>query len=407
MLVLAPRSLLQSVWANDIKKFAPGLSVSIARADDRAKAFALDRDIYVTNVDAAKWLAEQPASFFTRFSELVVDESTAFKHHTSQRSKALAKISKHFTNRCLMTGTPNSNTICDVWHQALILDGGQRLGNQFFRFRDTVCTPTQVGRQAQMVKWTDKEGAEEAVFGMLSDIVIRHKFEDCVDIPANHQYPVEYDLTAKQLTAYIQMEQTQMLTLAGASPAVLAINASAVATKLLQVASGAVYDGLGGYVLVDTARYELILDLVDQRKHSLCFFLWKHQRDALAAEADKRGITYRILDGGTSDRDRDEIVQGYQAGRYQTIFAHPKSAAHGLTLTKGTATIWSSPTYDLEVFKQGSKRQHRIGQTQKTETIIVIAKDTIEQKVYDSMLVKNARMTNLLDLFGTLIPKKK
>ncbi len=407
MLVLAPRSLLQSVWANDIKKFAPGLSVSIARADDRAKAFALDRDIYVTNVDAAKWLAEQPASFFTRFSELVVDESTAFKHHTSQRSKALAKISKHFTNRCLMTGTPNSNTICDVWHQALILDGGQRLGNQFFRFRDTVCTPTQVGRQAQMVKWTDKEGAEEAVFGMLSDIVIRHKFEDCVDIPANHQYPVEYDLTAKQLTAYMQMEQTQMLTLAGASPAVLAINASAVATKLLQVASGAVYDGLGGYVLVDTARYELILDLVDQRKHSLCFFLWKHQRDALAAEADKRGITYRILDGGTSDRDRDEIVQGYQAGRYQTIFAHPKSAAHGLTLTKGTATIWSSPTYDLEVFKQGSKRQHRIGQTQKTETIIVIAKDTIEQKVYDSMLVKNARMTNLLDLFGTLIPKKK
>lgn len=407
MLVLAPRSLLQSVWANDIRKFAPHLTVGIARAEDRAKAFAVDRDVYVTNVDAAKWLAAQPPSFFTRFSELVIDESTALKHHTSQRSKAVAKISKHFKNRCLMTGTPNSNTILDVWHQALILDGGQRLGNQFFRFRDTVCTPTQVGRSAQMVKWTDREGAEEAVFGMLSDIVIRHKFEDCVDIPPNHQYPVEYELTAKQLTAYMQMEQTQMLTLAGASPAVLAINAAAVATKLLQVASGAVYDGLGGHVVIDNSRYEMILDLVDQRKHSLCFFLWKHQRDALTAEADKRGISYRVIDGNTSDRDRNEIVQGYQAGLYQTLFAHPKSAAHGLTLTKGTATIWASPTYDLEVFKQGSKRQHRIGQTEKTETIIVLAKNTIEQKVYESMLVKDARMTNLLDLFGTLIPKKK
>ena len=407
MLVLAPRSLLRSVWVNDIKKFAPHLRVSVATAEKRAEAFAVDCDVYVTNVDAAKWLASQPASFFERFTELVVDESTAFKHHTSQRSKALAKISRYFKNRCLMTGTPNSNTILDIWHQALILDGGKRLGNQFFRFRDTVCTPTQVGRSAQMVKWTDREGAEEAVFGLLSDLVIRHKFEDCVDIPPNHQYSVEYELTTKQLNAYEQMEQEQMLTLAGSKPAVLAINAAAVATKLLQVASGAVYDGLGGYVSVDTARYEMVLDLVEQRKHSLCFFLWKHQRDALIKEATKRGVTFRVLDGGTSDRDRDEIVQGYQAGLYQTIFAHPKSAAHGLTLTKGTATIWSSPTYDLEIFKQGSKRQHRIGQTEKTETIIVVAKDTIEQKVYDSMLTKDARMTNLLDLFGTLTPKSK
>ena len=301
-----------------------------------------------------------------------------------------------------MTGTPNSNTITDIWHQALILDGGQRLGNSFFRFRDAVCTPHQVGRSAQMVKWHDKEGAEEVVMGLLSDIVIRHKFEECVDIPPNHQYSVEYDLTAKQLKAYFELEATQMLLLGGSKPAMLAINAAAVATKLLQVASGAVYDGLGSFQVIDTARYEMVLDLVEQRKHSLVFFLWKHQRDALVAEADKRGVKYRVLDGGTSDRDRDEIVRGYQAGVYQTIFAHPKSAAHGLTLTKGTATIWSSPTYDLEIFKQGSKRQHRMGQTQKTETIVVIAKNTIEEKVWELLQEKDKRMTNLLDLFGTL-----
>jgi SNF2 family DNA or RNA helicase len=188
------------------------------------------------------------------------------------------------------------------------------------------------------------------------------------------------------------------------TPNILAINAAAVATKLLQVASGAVYDGMGGYQVIDTARYEMILDLVEQRKHSLVFFLWKHQRDALLKEAEKRGISFAVIDGNTSDRDRDEIIQGYQAGVYQTIFAHPKSAAHGLTLTKGTATIWASPTYDLEIFKQGSKRQHRLGQTQKTETIVLLAKDTIEQRVYDLMLGKDARMTNLLDLFGLAVP---
>ena len=404
MLVLAPRSLLRSVWANDLRKFAPQLRVSVADASNRAAAFEADADVYVTNIDAVKWIAEQKSVFFKRFDELVIDESTAYKHHTSQRSKSVSKISKFFKNRCCLTGTPNSNSITDVWHQAFILDGGARLGNSFYRFRDSVCTPTQVGRNANALKWADKEGAEEAVFSLLSDIVVRHKFEDCVDIPANHQYVLDYELTPKQMRSYTELETTQLLTLRGKSPAILAINAAAVATKLLQVASGAVYDGLGGYQVIDNSRYEMVLDLVEQRKHSLVIFLWKHQRDALVAEAVKRGVNYAVLDGETSDKRREEIVQGFQAGVYQVIFGHPKTVAHGYTLTRGTATIWASPTYDLEHFKQGSKRMHRIGQTQKTETIIIVAKGTIDEKAYELMEGKNARMTNLLDLFGTLTP---
>lgn len=406
MLVVAPRSLLRSVWLNDIKKFAPHIKVSVCDAANRDKGFAADADVYVTNTDAAKWLAAQKTPFFKKFTELVIDESTAFKHSTSQRSKAMGKIAKHFEYRACMTGTPNSLSITDVWHQAFILDGGKRLGNSFYKFRDSVCTPKQVGRQAQMVRWEDKDGAEEAVFGLLSDIVVRHRFEDCVDIPANHQYTVDYDLTPKQMKAYLDMEQTQLLTLSKSNH-VTAINAAAVATKLMQISSGAVYDGTGKYQVVDTARYEMILDLIEQRKHSLTFFMWQHQRDMLVAEAEKRGISFCLLDGSTSDRDRDEMVKGYQAGVYRTMFAHPQSAAHGLTLTRGTATIWSCPTHNLEHFKQGSKRIPRMGQTQKTETIVVTAKGTIEELVYQKMLVKDARMTNLLELFASNTPLRK
>ena len=408
LLVLAPRSLLRNVWVNDFKKFAPHLKVVVADATNREKAFAETADVYVTNVDAVKWLKMQKKHFFAKFSEFVVDESTAYKHHTSQRSKAAASIANHFKYRCCMTGTPNGNSITDVWHQVFILDGGARLGSSFYKFRDTVCQPTQVSRHnPNAVQWSDREGAEEAVFGLLSDIVVRHKFEDCVDIPPNHQYTVAFDMPPKQMQAYLHLEETQLLALASSKSKITAVNAAAVATKLLQVASGAVYDGSGAYAVVDTARYELILDLVEQRAHSLVFFLWNHQRDLLIAEAEKRKIKYAVIDGSTTDRTREEIVRGYQAGVYQTLFAHPKSAAHGLTLTRGTATIWSSPTYDLEIFKQGSKRQHRMGQTQKTETITVVAEGTIEQDVYDRMLSKDARMTNLLDLFGTLTPRKK
>jgi hypothetical protein len=348
----------------------------------------------------------------------LVHNCTAYKHHTSQRSKAALKISKFFKYRSCMTGTPNSNTICDVWHQVMLLDGGKRLGSSFYGFRNSVCTPKQIGFNANAVQWTDKDGAEEAVFGLLSDIVIRHKFEDCVDIPENHQYNVPYFLSPTHRKSYDEMQETALLQLYGPlekrvaarmrgkppTPiaTVSAIHAGVMAQKLCQIASGAVYESPDKYHLIDPSRYEMILDLIEERKHSLTFFLWKHQRDLLLSEADRRGITYALIDGSTKENERNDIVARYQRGAYQTIFAHPKSAAHGLTLTKGTATIWASPTYDLEIFKQGSKRQHRMGQTQKTETIIVTADDTIEQSVFDKMLVKDARMTNLLDLFSTL-----
>jgi SNF2 family DNA or RNA helicase len=90
-------------------------------------------------------------------------------------------------------------------------------------------------------------------------------------------------------------------------------------------------------------------------------------------------------------------VREYQEGKYQVLFAHPQSAGHGLTLTRGTATIWASPTYNLEHFLQGLKRVHRIGQTEKTETIVVVAEGTLDEVVWDALQNKSVKMTELLE----------
>lgn len=426
-LVLAPKSLLTSAWANDFAKFAPDMKVSVATAENRAAAFMADADVYVTNHDAVKWLVEQKKVFFEKFSELIVDEPTAYKHHTSKRSKAVAKIATKFFHPkddyhgAGLTMTPNSNGICDIWHQVYILDGGKRLGPHFYGFRNSVCVPKQVGRHQHAIDWVDKDGAEEAVFGELSDIVIRHRLDDCIDIPQTHFYEVPYTLRPGQRKAYDQLELAQLLMLITDAVAekltggkvkgttITAINAAAVASKLLQLASGAVYDERGEYHVVDTGRYELILDLVEARigRHPLVFFQWKHQKAQLVAEAESRKLRYAVIDGDAKDKDRDTIVKQYQAGLLNVVFAHPKSAAHGLTLTRGTSIIWAGPTYDLEWFEQGNKRQRRIGQKSKTEVVTILAEGTIEEKVYDMLRGKDARMKNLLDLFTTLVQDKK
>lgn len=419
-LVIAPKSLLRSAWEDDFKKFAPQVNVSVAPADKREAAFNVPADVYVTNTDAVNWLVKQDAKFFKRFDTLIIDELSAFKHHTSGRSKAMNKIKKHFKHRYGLTGTPNSNTITDLWHQMFILDDGQRLGKSFYQFRNSVQTPEQVGPQANMLKWTDKPGAEIAVGGLIQDMVVRHKFEECIDIPANHEYSVPYHMSPKQAKAYQQMEKAAITQL-DSGRIISAINAAGVMTKLLQIASGASYseEGSGntllqakaadalGYVPIDTGRYELVGDLVEQRDHSVVFFNWAHQRDLLVKEFKKRGITYAVIDGSTSDKARKEAVDLFQQGFYRVLLAHPQSAAHGLTLTKGTATIWASPTYNLEHWLQGNRRIYRAGQTQKTETIVVLAPGTVEDKVFKKLSDKNVRQSNMLSFLQEMFDDHK
>lgn len=398
-LVLCPKSLMRSAWQDDFKKFAPAVITTVCPAEKREIRFQDKADVYITNIDAAVWLAKQSAVFFARFTDLIIDESSAFKHHTSARSKATNKIKKFFKFRYLLSGTPNTNSVTELWNQMFILDDGKRLSTSFFKFRQQVCVPKQVGPSANMVEWRDREGAALTVSKLIADIVIRHKFEECIDIPENHLYSVPYELTTKQLRTYKQMKDEAVAEVARGGGFISAINGAAVTTKLLQIASGAAYSGdTPGTIFVDNGRYELVADLVQQREHSIVFFNWQHQRDGLFAEMDARGLNVAVLDGSTPDRKRKELVDDYQNGMYDVLLAHPASAAHGLTLTRATTTIWASPTYNLEHFLQGNRRAYRAGQKRKTETIVVLAPGTIEEKVYAALQAKNVRQSDLLEL---------
>jgi len=396
LLVLAPKSVLKSAWGMDIKKFIPEFTHTIAYATNRQKAFDEDVDIYITNLDAVKWLEKQKPSFWVGFDSIIMDEITFFKHRTSARSKAVRKIVKHFKYRCGLTGTPNSLSVTDLWHQLMLLDDGQRLGNSFFHFRNQTQSPKQVGPSANMVKWNDKSGAVEAVASLLMDITIRNPFDQCMDIPPNHMYSKVYDLPTNLMKQYNELQAEAVLLLQKED--VTAVNAAVLRNKLLQLISGAVYTSEDNYEVLDDGRYELIADLVEQRKHSVVFFNWRHQKDQLHEMFDKRGITHEIIDGTVSDHRREAIVEQYQAGFFQTILLHPQTGAHGLTLTRGTATIWSSAIYQPDFLKQGLHRIYRGGQTLPTETILVEAANTVEQTVYNILNSKNARMQSLLEL---------
>ena len=392
-LVLAPLSILEAAWGEDISKFQPQIKYGVAYAKNRAKIFEDDtNEMVITNFEAVNFLQKNP-QYCKQFDTIVIDEFTAFKNREAKRSKNLNKIISYFTNRIAMSGTPNSNTILDIWHPVFLVDGGERLGSRFYAFRHQACTPKFNGFANE---WIDKPGIEEAVANMLSDISIRFALSDCMDLPDNIVRTVNTKLTPNVQKQYKTLaDESVLYTKSGT---VNAVHAAARVKKLLQLVTGAVYDEDGVVQFVHQERYDIVMTLVAQRAHSLVAFNWKHERDALVEIAQKEGISYEVIDGSIKAEKRSDIVARYQAGQIKVLFCHPQSAGHGLTLTKASTVIWCSPTYNAEHYQQFNQRIYRAGQTQKTETILIQARNTWEPEVYKKLNTKLGRMENLLHI---------
>ncbi|MGR5253613.1 SNF2-related protein [Vibrio astriarenae] len=395
VLVIAPLSILRTAWGNDLNFGWYDVTWDIAYSRNREKVMTSDKQWVITNHDAVKAIMKN--DWHKEFDVLIVDEADAFRNRTTQRSKALCYITDHFDKISLMTGTPTPKTVLDIWHLAFQVDRGERLGRNFFEFRSQVCTPQPIPGVVGAMRWDDKVGANDMVMSMLHDITHRVTLDEVAELPDISVREISIELPRKLRRAYDELKRESLLELE--SGAVLnSIHAGARVSKLLQLVSGAIYDGTGEYHDVHTERTELVMELVEETDAALVAFNWTHQRDALVKSAAKRGLEYAVIDGSTPVGEREQIVMDFQAGKLRVLFAHPQSAGHGITLTRANRVIWASPNYRADLYEQFNHRIYRHGQSRKTEIIHIAASDTAEVDVYTKLTDKKMRMDDLLHL---------
>jgi len=399
VLVFAPLTILEPAWGKDLAFGWPQTTVAIASGSmsKKLKAFNSKAQWVITNHDSVKMVVEN--ELYKDFDVVIIDEGDAFRNRTSKRSKAMVTVAKHVEMFCLMTGTPTPKSVTDIWHLAFLVDAGERLGQNFFGFRQQVCDARPVpGAPPGAMDFTDKEGANDHVSLQLSDITTRVTLNDVAELPDTTYRTVLVDLPSKLRAQYEFLKKQSIMAL-DSGEVVTAIHAGSRMQKLLQVLSGALYDEYGEARNVHVDRYALVMDLAEEADHSLVAFNWTHQREGLVAEAKKRKITYEIIDGSVPASRRSGIVERFQAGLIQTLFVHPQSAGHGLTLTRANRIIWASPNYRADLYEQLNHRIIRTGQVRKTEIIHIAAANSVEETVYEKLMGKQVRM---LDLLNTL-----
>lgn len=213
VLVVAPKKVAEATWQKEAARWDHTqhlrISTVLGSASKRIKALSTPADIYVINRENVEWLVDYYKQAWP-FDMVVLDESTSFKNSQSKRFKAMRRVRRFIKRMVLLTGTPSSKGLIDLWAQVYLLDGGERLGPSLSAYRERYFDPDQRSR-TQIFSYKAKDGAESAVLAAISDICISMKAEDYLQLPdfIQHEIPVMLDAKAKR--DYDQFERDLLL----------------------------------------------------------------------------------------------------------------------------------------------------------------------------------------------------
>ena len=358
VLVIAPKRVAEDTWPKEMAKWdhLKGLSYSLVLGSEKERREALQRRafIYIINRENVSWLVD---NYRWDFDTLVIDELSSFKSAKAQRFKALKKVRPLIRRVIGLTGTPSPNSLMDLWPEIYLLDMGQRLGRFIGGYRERFFVPDKRNREI-VYSYKPREGAEDTIYGLISDICISMRAGDYLDMPELVSNRIEVRMDARERAIYDQFRRDMFVRLPDGE--LDAVNAAALSGKLLQMANGAVYDENRVVHHIHDRKLDALEDLIEAAngKPMLVGYWYQHDRERIKARFQVREIS--------TTKDIDD----WNAGRIPVALIHPASAGHGLNLQAGGSTlVWFGLTWSLELYKQMIGRLHRQGQ--KSRTVVV------------------------------------
>lgn len=228
-----------------------------------------------------------------------------------------------------------------------------------------------VAEAAQKAGYKPREGAEEKIYELISDISISMKAVDYLDMPECVCNRVSVSMSESEQALYDRMADEMILEY-GEGQDIDAVNAAALSNKLQQMANGAVYDESGNVRNIHDRKLDALEDLIESAngKPLLVAYWFKHDRERILKRFPARDINTK--------KDIDD----WNAGKIPVALIHPASAGHGLNLQEGGSTIvWFSLTWSLELYQQLNARLYRQGQKHTVVIEYLVTDGTVDEDI--------------------------
>ncbi|MFV8827333.1 DEAD/DEAH box helicase [Alkalihalobacterium sp. APHAB7] len=390
-LIICPTSLIGN-WEEELKRFAPHLSVFVHHGGERLTEKDVkewEYDIIITSYA----LAFRDDAIFTStvWNGLILDEAQQIKNVETKQRKAIKRIkAKH---RMALTGTPIENKLKELWSIMDMLND-KYLGNfqQFQRaFIREIETTSPNEKKVQQLRL------------LISPFLLRRKKSDEaleLQLPDKTEQTYIVGLTAEQASLY-QAVVNELLTLIDEKNSIerRATILSSI-TKLKQICNHpSQFLKDSGQLHHRSEKWDLLFTLVEQiidnEEKMLIFTQYREMgellQDGLSAQFN---LKVPFLHGGLSRPEREKLIAEFKTKPEIPIFILSlRAGGVGLNLTAANHVVHYDRWWNPAVENQATDRAYRLGQTEKVTVHKLVSKGTIEEKI-DRLLAKKQSLSD-------------
>jgi non-specific serine/threonine protein kinase len=398
---VVPASLIAN-WKNEIRRFAPSLSVAFAHpseaAPDRLASMANDprkeldgHDLVITSYGLLlrlPWLKKMD------WNLVVLDEAQAIKNPGARQSVAAKALSARC--RVVLSGTPIENRLSDLWSLFDFLSpgllGSAREFGAFVKSRSEV----QHHDFAPLRR-------------LVRPYILRRLKTDrrvIADLPEKTELYAFCSLTRPQAVLYKQAvtelaEQIEAPAIEGIQRRGLIL---AFLTRFKQICNHpAQWTGTGVYNPSESGKFQRLAELCEEiaarQDKVLVFTQYREMTAPLAAcLAEVFGRPGLVLHGETAVRKRQQLVDEFQKDGGPPFFVLSlKAGGTGLNLTAASHVIHFDRWWNPAVENQATDRAFRIGQKRNVMVHKFICRGTLEERIHELITSKTSLAENILD----------
>lgn len=389
-LVVCPNTAKQPVWAAELGRFAPWVTVIVLGNTQAQRRRALEwaKDCrkrgepfaLVIHYEALAVIAGRAngkvgdgwTKLGLRFDLALADEGHRLANPKAQMSKAIKKVAAD--KRVILSGSIIQNHLEEMFsplqwlfpqtYKSRWRDWNDRFLDYVENSFGKVCVGVKPDR-------LDDLRAELGVF-----MVYRRKADE-LDLPARTDETLMVELSPSQRKVYDQLQEECLAQLEDGTT-VKAQLGIAMLTKLRQVATG--LDLLTDAV-ADSSKLDLAVEIIADNPDDdfVCFSWYKAAVHALADRLQRKGIESFVVTGDVKHADRAEAIARFQAGEGKVFIGTIATLGESVNLQRANNVIMLDRSWNPALNTQAEDRVYRQGQQRRTTVTHIIAANTVDE----------------------------
>ena len=325
-------------------------------------------------------------SLITDQTMVILDESSYIKGPHSKRTERLTFICAKAKYRMILTGTPLSQGVVDLFAQMRFLSPKILGYGSFYSF-----AANHLEYSERFPGMIVRAHNTEWLASKINPYTYQVRKKDCVDLPEKiystkwcyktMEQNYTYERVKNEFLDFVDPDDWNSYQL------------FKLFSSLQQVVSGYYNERLkGGKFKLNEYQNDrpgVLEEITSRVPADEQVIIWaKYMYDIEQIKKVLEGKTYAVYTGKQSEKQKEEAKLAFQSGDAQYFVATPSSGGHGLTLIEASTVIFYNNGFKYSERIQAEDRAHRIGQTKNVHYIDIACGNSIDERIMDAISTK-------------------